>query len=209
MAITLVHERNSRRLRTQLAAQIIKLQRATELRAIILRGQHIDNLLAGAREAAVFGQKRMGRRTQHAVLVKQRIAVQAIGKMVAQLFYLFENAAVLPLLLGGFRHLRAVLIYVHVLVGLAEQIAHRAGIEIGGQRPACCIADGHCGVGLRILVRIRSNASQACLNGASVGPAQHGNELIAAIAPHKARVACYFRQLLRKRADVLVALLVP
>ena len=74
--------------------------------------------------------------------------------MEAKAGNLLQDALVLPLARRRLGHLRVVLVYVHVLVGLAEQLAHGGRFEFAGQRIARGIADGHIGMGMRIIIGV-------------------------------------------------------
>ena len=101
--------------------------------------------------------------------------------------------------------LYAVLVDVHVFVGLGKELAHRRRfIKITGKRVAHRIADRHVGVSPGILVR--TNPSETGLHGSSIGIPQHRDKLIAAVAAHKAGLGRHAPQLLGKRTDVFVAL---
>lgn len=88
---------------------------------------------------------------------------------------------------GCLGRLYAVLVDVHVFVGLGKELAHRRRfIKITGKRVAHRIADGHVGVSLGILVHVRANPSETGFHSGSVGIPQHRDKLIAAVAAHKA-----------------------
>lgn len=81
----------------------------------------------------------------------------------------------------------AVLVDVHVFVGLGKELAHRRRfIKITGKRVAHRIADMHVGVSFGMLVHVRTNPSEKGLHGSSIGIPQHRDKLIAAVAAHKA-----------------------
>ena len=61
---------------------------------------------------------------------------------------------------------------------------------------------------LGILVHVRTNPSETGLHGSSIGIPQHRDKLIATVAAHKAGLGRHTPQLLGKRTDVFVALLV-
>ena len=105
--------------------------------------------------------------------------------------------------------LYAVLVDVHVFVGLGKELAHRGRfIIITGKRIAHRVADRHVGVSLGILAHVRTNPSETGFHGSSIGMPQHRDKLIAAVAAHKAGLGRHAPQLLGKRTDVLVTLLV-
>lgn len=105
--------------------------------------------------------------------------------------------------------LYAVLVDVHVFVGLGKELAHRRQfIKITGKRVAHRIADRHVGVSLGILVHVRTNPSETGLHGSPIGIPQHRDKLIAAVAAHEASLGRHAPQLLGKRTDVFVTLLV-
>ena len=108
-----------RRLLAQRLAKVLKLQKLAQPRPVAVGGQLGRNLRRRARVVAAVGQKRVRRGAQHAVLVKQRVAVQAIGETVAHAFDALERQAVVLLHLGGLGALGPVLVDVHILVGLA------------------------------------------------------------------------------------------
>ena len=66
----------------------------------------------------------------------------------------------------------------------------------------------HVGVSFGMLVHVRTNPSEKGLHGSSIGIPQHRDKLIAAVAAHKAGLRRHAPQLLGKRTDIFVALLV-
>ena len=97
-----------------------------------------------------------------------------------------QDAFVLPLTRRRLGDLRVVLVYVHVLVRMAEQLAHGGGFEFAGQGVAGGIADGHIGMGLGILVGVAPDLVEQRRGLFGVGVAQHRQELVAAIAAGEA-----------------------
>ena len=110
--------------------QHLRLQLLAQWSAFHSPGQFLHNLLHCTGVAAFLRQKKLGIRTQHPVLVEQCIAVQAVRKRIALLFDCIQQPDIFILLFRRFQHLGAVLIDIHILIGLPEQIPHAAGFKI-------------------------------------------------------------------------------
>lgn len=119
-------------------------------------------------------------------MVELGIAVYAVGEVEAKTGNALQDALVLPLARHRLGKARVVLVYVHVLVRLAEQLAHGGGFEFAGQGVAGGIADGHIGMGLGILICVAPYPVEQRRGLCGIGAAQHRQELVAAIAAGEA-----------------------
>ena len=99
----------------QAALQYVKLQRRTDAAALAFSSLFLGNLLDGAGVAAVRCQKKALARTDGAVGIQTRIAVQAVGKATVQAVDLLQQLKIQPLFGGGFLALDVVFVDVHVL----------------------------------------------------------------------------------------------
>lgn len=119
-------------------------------------------------------------------MVELGVAVYAVGEVEAKTGNALQDALVLPLARHCLGKARVVLIYVHVFVCLAEQLAHGGGFEFAGQGVAGGIAVGISGWAWEYssaLRLIRSSSAAAC---AASAPRSTAQELVAAIAAGEA-----------------------
>ena len=185
-----------------------KIQHSTHFLSLFLIRDALHNMLGRTGIAAVLGKEKARNGAQNPVLVLSCIAVNTVGKMVSLFLYDVQRfQADLPLC-GGFFHLRAVFVDIHVLVRMAEQFPDITVFKFRGQCIASGVADRHLRVLAGIFCRLRADVIHARFHFFAVQSAQNGKKLISAVSSDEILLRDCFSKLNGKGTDIFVSLVV-
>ena len=188
----------------QMFCQICSLKFHPHCLTVLICPQFLNDLLNRTGIAAIFRKKKARTCSQHIILIQKRVTVNTVRKLISLLRDFFKDADIHPLFLSRLFHLCTVLVDVHIFVGKAEQLPHRASLKITGKRIARRIADRYLRMLSGILSGLLTDLLKAFAHTCMIQPLQNSNKFITAVTSCKKFIRNCLSELYCKGADVFI-----